>query len=521
MFPCRPFQAGPARESSKASCSRQRDWSKFDNRSGGLRGPPLFLAFWLVCISSAPAPSASSTVRRVPELPLLPLSAAACLQQAGQLRQAEKRAEAAACYRQALRLAPDDLPLCNRVGEAFLALALPEEAVGCYRRLVARLPQLAEAHACLGIALRAQGSFPEAEACQRHALLLQPASASFYGNLGVVLRDQGRFAEAEAAYRRALALDPHHTEARWNLAQLQLQLGNFAEGWRNYEARWQLPCAPCRFAEPLWQGEPLAGRRILLHAEQGLGDNLQFLRFAPLVEARGGRVILGLPPEQHALAAGLVGLRHVEFASSPPQPFDCHSPLMSLPLALETRLESLPASVPYLRVPRAAQERAAALPWPERGLRVGLVWSGRPEHPQNRFRALPLATLQPLFGLEGVHFFSLQMGSPARELEPWRGCIADLAPHTHAMEDTAAQMLALDLILTVDTMTAHLAGALARPVWLLLAANHDPRWMTGRDDSPWYPTMRLFRQSRPGDWPGVVARLRAALRECPHPAARF
>ena len=443
------------------------------------------------------------------------------LEQAAQLRREEKRAQAADCYRQALRLAPDDLQTLHRAGEAFLALALPDEAVECFRRLAERLPQLAEAHACLGTALRAQGSFSAAEACQRHALSLQPASAGFHGTLGVVLRDQGRLDEAEAAYRAALSLDPGHAEARWNLALLELQLGNFAEGWRNYEARWQLPCAPCRFAEPLWRGEPLRGRRILLHAEQGLGDNLQFLRFAPLVEARGGRVILGLPPAQHALAAGLLGLGHVEFATSPPQPFDCHSPLMSLPLALETRLETLPVRVPYLRVPEAARARATALSWPERGLRIGLVWSGRPEHPQNRFRSIPLDCLRPLLAIGDLHFFSLQIGEPARELAPWRERIVDLAPHTLSMEDTAAQMLELDLILTVDTMAAHLAGALARPVWLLRAATHAPRWIRGRDDSPWYPTMRLFRQSRPGDWPGVVARLRTALGECPHPAARF
>lgn len=448
----------------------------------------------------------SFSARRAPQ------TAAELLRRAEVLRAHGRRDEAAVACQRALAAAPCDLSLWNEVGALFLALGLPQEAVFCYRKIVERVPHLAEAHACFGSALRALGNFAAAEQCLRRALVLKPREASFYNSLGIVLRDQNRVDEAMAAYRTALALRPDDAEARWNLALAQLYVGDFAAGWSNYEARWQREDPPCNFAQPLWRGQPLKGARILLHAEQGLGDNLQFLRFVPQVEAAGGRVILGLPPRQHRLAAGLIGLAHVEFATVPPQPFDWHCPLMSLPLALGTTLENLPASVPYLTVPEEARARCATLDWPAMGLRVGLVWSGTPEHPQNRFRALPLSLMQPLFALEDVRFFSLQMGAPQQELAPWREQIVDLAPVTRTMEDTAAQMLALDLVITVDTMTAHLAGALGRPVWLLLAANHDWRWMRGREDSPWYPTMRLFRQPRLGDWRAVLARVCEELR---------
>jgi hypothetical protein len=437
--------------------------------------------------------------------------ALACFERGQSLRRQGQSAEAVLCYQSALALAPRALSLWSQVGEAFLALGLPRKAVFCYRFIAERAPRLSEAQACLGSALRACGEFDEAVACFRRALALKPASADAQNNLGLALRDLGRVEEAMACYRAAMALEPEHIDARWNLGLAQLLTGDFLEGWRNYEMRWQREDAPCRFAEPLWRGQPLHGARILLHAEQGLGDNLQFLRFVPQVEAAGGRVILGLPPRQRALAAGLVGLSHVEFVTLPPQPFDWHCPLMSLPLALGTTLATLPAHAPYLTVPVEARQRTAALDWPTQGLRVGLVWSGTPEHPQNRFRAVPLALLEPLWALDNVRFFSLQMGPPAAELAAGQRPIVDLAPVTHAMEDTAAQMLELDLILAVDTMVAHLAGALGRPVWLLLAANHDWRWMREREDSPWYPTMRLFRQPKMGDWRSVVARVRKEL----------
>jgi hypothetical protein len=199
--------------------------------------------------------------------------------------------------------------------------------------------------------------------------------------------------------------------------------------------------------------------------------------------------------------------------NSPLPRFDCHCPLMSLPVAFGTTVESIPARVPYLALPEEALQKAAALAWPMTGLRVGLAWTGNPSHPKNRSRSIPLNLLESLFNLENVHFFSLQMGPEAAELTAWKAKIADLAPVTSDMADTAAQMAHLDLILSIDTSVAHLAGALARPLWVMLSCLPDWRWLLDRKDSPWYPTARLFRQPRPGDWTAVIASVRAALVE--------
>lgn len=440
-----------------------------------------------------------------------PRTAADSLRLGQMLQRQGKREEAAICYRQALLLDPSDLKLWHQIGTAFRDLQLFEQAVFCFRHIADRLPQIAEASACLGSALREMGRFEEAAHCFRQALALKPGQAAFHNSLGIVLREIGQIEEATAQYHQALILDPGSVNARWNLGIVQLLEGNFTEGWRNYEARWQKESAPHNFAQPLWRGEPLEGARILLHAEQGLGDTIQFLRFVPQVEAAGGRVILGLPEDLRALAKGLHGLSRAEFAEATPTAFDWHAPLMSLPRALGTTLDTVPAQVPYLSVPDEARARARALPWPTGRLRVGLVWSGSPEQPHNRDRALPLAHFKNLLKLEEIQFFSLQMGAPAKELAPWRNKMTDLTPAIGNLTDTAALMEELDLILTVDTMAAHLAGALGLPVWLLLCSNNDWRWMRYRLDSPWYPTMRLFRQTSPGNWQSALEQVRAEL----------
>jgi hypothetical protein len=233
----------------------------------------------------------------------------------------------------------------------------------------------------------------------------------------------------------------------------------------------------------------------------------------PLVQAAGGQVILDLPARLHRLVAGFPGILALVNTGDPLPYFDCHSPLMSLPLALGTTLDTVPAQVPYLSAPPEALAAAAALRWPESGLRVGLAWTGSPSHPKNHFRSVPLELIEPLLELDNVHFFSLQMGPGAEELATRRLRITDLAPFTGDMADTAAQMAQLDLIISIDTSMAHLAGALARPVWVLLSHLPDWRWLLNREDSPWYPTARLFRQPSNGDWHSVIARVRAALQE--------
>jgi len=224
----------------------------------------------------------------------------------------------------------------------------------------------------------------------------------------------------------------------------------------------------------------------------------------------GGR---SLPPDRNNGAPGDKSSPPVQRTGEPLPLFDCHCPLMSLPLAFGTTVETIPQRVPYLAVPEEALRKASALAWPTTGLRVGLAWAGSPSHPKNRFRSIPLGLLEPLFGLEGVQYFSLQMGAAAAEAAARRAPITDLGPVTGDMADTAAQMAHLDLVISIDTSVAHLAGALARPLWVLLSYLPDWRWLLDREDSPWYPTARLFRQPRTGDWPAVIERVRAALVE--------
>jgi tetratricopeptide (TPR) repeat protein len=462
------------------------------------------------------------------------------------LRAQGKADESAACFQRALQIQPDHAEACYNLGNILLAKKNFDEAGEYYRRALAVKPDYADAWCNLGSALRAQDKVDEAAECFRRALALTPNNADLNYNLGDTLHAQGKVAEAVGFFRRTMALNPVHFMAcnclcnahydlgdlpaaiAWcdraltlkpdygnalmNRCLLQLLQGDYANGWRNYEVRWKV-FAPRAFTQPLWRGEPLHGAGIVLYSEQGQGDALQFLRYVPLVQAAGGKVILDLPANLLRLAAQIPGLAGLVATGEPLPPFDCRCPLLSLPLTLGTTLETIPAKVPYLAVPPEAKASADALPWPATGLRVGLSWTGNPTHPKNRARSVPLEMLAPLFDLPGVHFFSLQMGPAAAELAALKARITDLAPVTGDMADTAAQMAHLDLIISIDTSIAHLAGALGRPLWVLLSKVPDWRWLLDREDSPWYPSARLFRQSRPGDWQPVIERVRTGLLE--------
>jgi Flp pilus assembly protein TadD len=457
---------------------------------------------------------ASTSSQAAAPAPVFPPRTASDYVHLGQILQKQgKQKEAAVCFQRALSLEPANLSLYNLIAGFFQKLGQTEQAVACYRHIVAHAPKVAEAHACLGNALRDAGSLKEAATCFQRALVLKPDHANFHNSLAVILRELDQVDDATSHYQQALILQPDFVEARWNLSLLQLLEGNFAEGWNNYEVRWQRPNTPRHFSQPLWRGQPLHGERILLHSEQGLGDNIQFLRYVPMVEAAGGSVILDLPPSQHSLAAQIPGISNLTLSAGSPPPFDWHCPLMSLPLAFGTTLQTIPSPAPYLYVPPEARRRAAERPWPKQGPRIGLVWSGNPQHPRDHFRSIPLALLQPLLDMENVHYFSLQLGPAAAQLEPWRNRITDLAPAPDDMADMAALMQQLDLILTVDTLAAHLAGALGLPVWLLLNSVPDWRWMRHRSDSPWYPSLRIFRQTESGNWQAVIERVRNAWME--------
>ena len=318
----------------------------------------------------------------------------------------------------------------------------------------------------------------------------------------------GDFAAAIAIYRRLIARAPQDGELHNALGQLLLLTGDFAAGWEECEWRPQraLPL-------PRWRGEPLSGARILVHGEQGYGDNFQFVRYAAMVAGRGGRVVIGTRPGLKPLLATVPGVAEVVEPGEDVGDCRCQVPMLSLPHIFGTRLDSIPASVPYI-VPdpeRVARWRARLAP--NIGLRVGLVWSGNTEAPYNSRRSPGLAALRPLLDCPGVAFFGLQMGGGRADLEGANlpPSFVDLGPELEDFSATAAAMMALDLVITPCTATAHLAGALGRPFWLMTSVAPDWRWLLARDDSPWYPTARLFRQPAAGDWATPVARIRAEL----------
>ena len=426
-------------------------------------------------------------------------------------------AEAMRSYERTLELKPESAAAWSNRGLALHSLGRLEEAAASLEWAIELNPEVAVTHANLGNVRQAQGRLEEAEASQRRAIALQPANAEAYCNLGSVLDLMGKFQDSVAAYERALALRPDLAAARWNRALHRLREGDFRQGLPEYEARWQLQKRSA-FTQPQWRGEPLAGARILLHAEQGLGDTVQFLRYVPMVQAAGGEVVLEVQPSLRRLAAELSGIADLIVdlivPGNPLPEFAWHCPLMSLPLAFGTTLKSIPAQTPYLPVPDEARERAARLRWPEGGLRVGLAWAGSPGHLKDRYRSVPLELLQPLLAVDGVRFFSLQVGPASAELAALaESRITDLVLEIGDMADTAALIERLDLVIGVDTAVAHLAGALGRPVWVLLPVSSDWRWLRNREDSPWYPAMRLFRQRELGEWRPAIDMARAALEE--------
>ena len=426
--------------------------------------------------------------------------------------------EAAVCYRRALALKPDYAEAHNNLGVALSDQGKLDEAVACYRRALALKPDYAEAHNNLGVALSDQGKLDEAIACYRRALALKPDYAEAHNNLGLALSEQGKLDEAVACYRRALALKPDHAKAHWNQSLLTLLTGDFERGWAEYEWRWKIEEQHFQrriFSQALWDGRPLAGRTILLHAEQGLGDTIQFIRYVSLVKERGGRIVLECQPSLLPLLADFPGVDRLLARGQALPAFDVQAPLLSLPGILGTTLDSIPAQVPYLR---ADPERVQS--WRKKlealdGFKVGIVWQGNPQVKADRQRSIDVRYYEALAQVEGVRLVSLQKGPGTEQLQR-RFPIFDLGDRLDAggaFLDTAAVMMNLDLVISSCTSVPHLAGALGVPVWLALALVPDWRWLLEREDSPWYPHHRLFRQSRPGDWSELFERIAGALRE--------
>lgn len=428
------------------------------------------------------------------------------------LRLAGRPKRAIEAARRALEIEPHMAMALSNLGVAHYELKEYDEAARAQRKAITANPNFAEAHSNLGNALYALRKFNEAIAAHRRAIELKPDYVDAWANLGTTLHHSGDFDEGIVALRRAIALAPHHANAHSGLGILLLMRGDFAEGWDEYE--WRLRSTErkgARFPEIPWQGDNLAGKHIYVQAEQGFGDTLQFARYIPLLAARAGRVTLRVHQQLvRLLRENLPGVT-VLGDRGDPAPYQCDAVLLSLPRLLKTRLESIPAETPYLRAPAGIAQRLRQRLSTMNGLKVGLVWAGNPEHVNDHRRSLNFALLAPLFAVPGTSFASLQFGPRAADLKKVKRQIEDLAGGFEDFVDTAGAVSALDLLITVDTSVAHLAGALGKPVWVVLPWVTDWRWMLKREDNPWYPSMRLFRQERGEDWAEVIGRLAKEL----------
>jgi tetratricopeptide (TPR) repeat protein len=458
--------------------------------------------------------------------------------------------EALDCYERALRLDPGSFDAAANRAAALFSLRRFDEAVKACRLLLRARPDFAAAHCILGNALfesgRLEEAIPSFDAALIHAPRMAEAhngranvlrrigriedaiagysaaigcNASFaqaYNNRGVAWQFLRRYEEAVADYDAAIALSPDNADAHWNRALVLLLRGDYENGWPAYEWRWKstaLRHTARTFAAPQWRGEDITGKTILIHAEQGLGDTLQFCRYVPLVAARGARVVVQVHMALSNLLAKLEGAAQVITAQDAIPPIDVHCPLLSLPAVFHTTVDTIPAQVPYIKLDPMVPIIWSARLGPRRGRRrIGLVWAGRPDHHNDHNRSLPVEKIAPWLDLGfEVHCLQKEIKYADRNWAASRGVIF----HDHElidMTDTAGLIAGMDVVISVDTAPAHLAGACGRPTWVLLPYAPDFRWLTERDDSPWYPTARLFRQEAPGDWTAVISAVTDQLR---------
>ena len=417
--------------------------------------------------------------------------------------------EALASYDAALAIEPGNADLLNWRGIALLDLGRPQEALMSLERALAEDSAHVDALGNRGNAFLKLNRPDEAIACFDKARGIGGDNARLLTSRAHALRRIDRPEEALVDLRRAVALDPNHAEAQFELGMALLALGNFEEGWRAYEKRWATRAFAHRlrgFGSPLWAGaQPVDGRTILLHGEQGFGDTIQFVRYVARVAQSGATVLLEVPSELVGLMAGVKGAARVLASGGKLPPFDLHCPLMSLPRAFGTNAASIPADVPYIKIPEIrAAEWTTRLPVGKP--LVGFAWAGRPTHNNDANRSIALARFMRLFDVAGIQFVSLQREASADDMALLRSRsnVLDVGGKLVDFVDAAALISRLDLVVSVDTAVAHLAGALAKPVCVLLPFAADFRWLRARDDSPWYPTARLFRQPRFGDWDSAI-----------------
>ncbi|MDA0663541.1 MAG: tetratricopeptide repeat-containing glycosyltransferase family protein [Proteobacteria bacterium] len=425
--------------------------------------------------------------------------------------------EAIDCYQRILVVSPDFAPAWINLGVALRAEGRIAASIACLRRGVALKPGDAAAHSNLGNALRAAGRLDEAAASHEAAMAIDPDTGSYRYNLALVQRDRGELDRALANFNLAEAKGYASAELKWDRALALLLKGDIERGFTEYDWRWQIPDATPRGLDaPAWDGGDLTGKTLLVYAEQGFGDTIQFVRYLPLVRTRPGapdRIIFECPAPLARLFATSPAFDGISIAIRDAAPLPSHDAqvaLLSLPRLAKTTPESIPSGIPYL----ATAGMPSAHPAPK-GCQIGIAWAGKPTHRNDRNRSVALSILAPLFEVSGTTFHSLQLGANAEAIaaQGFTAILRDRSADIEDFADSAALLMSLDLVISVDTALVHLAGALGRPVWTLPPHALDWRWQTARTDSPWYPSMRLFRQGAPGDWQGVVGQVGAALRE--------
>jgi tetratricopeptide (TPR) repeat protein len=432
---------------------------------------------------------------------------------------------AAAAFRRALKIRPDHIEALHNLGLCHHKMRRLEAAEACYRRVLELSPDHHQALLNMGNIRLDRGDLEEMAHWYRKALSRSQPSAEACVNVGRMLQNQGRLDEALTCYDQALGIDHGHADAHFSRATVLLQTGYWKEGWQEYE--WRFRKANWRAAYPYrlpgrrWQGQDFSGQTLLIHCEQGFGDAIQFCRFLPLVKARGGRVVLEAPAALAGIFRSLAGVDHILGFSSKAMttyPFDLHAPLLSLPGILGTTPENIPAGVPYLLAP--PEKEAFWKPrMAGREFQVGIVWASSGWNKMLAEKSCGLASFRPIADMDGIRMIGLQKGGPSGDAQSMAGManFVNLGEEFADFGDTAAVIEHLDLVLTVDTAVAHLAGAMGKPVWVVLPFEADWRWQVGREDSPWYPTMRLYRQTRTRNWQEVFLRVAADLHALTHP----
>jgi tetratricopeptide (TPR) repeat protein len=433
------------------------------------------------------------------------------------LREKGQVDEAIANCLKAIELKPSCAEAYCNMGLALQDKCQLDRAITCYQKALQLNPIFAKAYSNLAGALHEKGKYDEALVFFYKAIQLNPNLADTYCNLGITFTKKCQYDEAFKSYEKALQINPNHVAARWNLSLILLLLGNFERGWQEYEWRWkkkEMIAFERNFVQPLWDGSAIKGLTILLHAEQGLGDTIQFIRYVTLVKERGARVIVECQKELKSLFENMEGIQEVVIRGEDLPAFDTHCPLLRLPLVFNTTLDSIPAKIPYITVDDATiQKWKSKFHYNDTKLKVGLVWSGNPKLKGDSNRSMSLTAFKPLAKLNNINFYSLQKGEAAQQARDSTEVIhlIDYTEEIGDFSDTAALIENLDLVISVDTSVAHLGGALGKSVWTLLPCEPDWRWMLKREDSPWYPTMRLFRQPSPGDWESVIAKVKDEL----------